>query len=72
MSKPKKFKMVVNDSTFYDPPSGWRYGFPKPYKPLTPDEPLHVTLLRDGYPEEDIDFATQHCRFIGVTFEEEE
>lgn len=49
----------------YDPPSGWRYGFPKPYKPLTPDEPVEVTLVRDGYPAKDAAFGAKHCRYIG-------
>lgn len=48
----------------YDPPSGWRYGFPRTYSPL-PNESLKDTLIRDGYPAKDADFATQHCRFIG-------
>ncbi len=38
----------------YDPPSGWQYGFPKEYKPL-PGETLAATLLRDGYPQKEID-----------------
>ena len=49
----------------YDPPSGWMYGFPKPYEPL-PGETLADTLLRDGYPgalvHEGMD---KYCRFIG-------
>jgi hypothetical protein len=49
--------------TIYDPPSGWRYGFPKPYKPL-PHETLNQTLLRDGYPQAEIDWgAANHVRF---------
>jgi hypothetical protein len=40
--------------TIYDPPSGWRYGFPKPYNPL-PGENINQTLLRDGYPQNEID-----------------
>lgn len=49
----------------YDPPSGWRYGFPKPYKPL-PGERLADTLLRDGYPQREIDAGGDtYCRFIG-------
>lgn len=48
----------------YDPPSGWMYGFPKPYNPL-PGETMRDTLLRDGYPAKDVDFACQHCRFLG-------
>lgn len=49
----------------YDPPSGWRYGFPKPYLPH-PGETLRETLLRDGYPLHEIDNGgAKHCRFIG-------
>ena len=38
----------------YDPPAGWRYGFPKEYKPLE-GETIEETLLRDGYPQFEID-----------------
>lgn len=41
------------------------YGFPKPYKPL-PGETLEQTLLRDGYPQKEIDCGgAEYCRFIG-------
>ena len=40
--------------TMYDPSSGWLYGFPRPYLPL-PGETLIDTLLRDGYPQKEID-----------------
>lgn len=50
----------------YDPPSGWMYGFPKPYKPL-PGETLVQTLLRDGYPQKEIDKGNgSHVRFLGT------
>jgi hypothetical protein len=50
---------------FYDPPSGWLYGFPKAYHPLE-GETLAQTLLRDGYPQLEIDRGgAEHCRFIG-------
>lgn len=49
----------------YDPPSGWRYGFPRPYLPQ-PGEALADTLLRDGYPQREVDNGgAKHCRFIG-------
>ena len=49
----------------YDPPSGWRYGFPRPYLPL-PGETLEQTLLRDGYPQHEIDnHGAKYVRFIG-------
>lgn len=49
----------------YDPPSGWRYGFPRPYLPKE-GESLRDTLIRDGYPEKDADFACKYCRFLGT------
>jgi hypothetical protein len=51
-------------TVLYDPPSGWMYGFPKPYAPLA-DETLAQSLVRDGYPAKDAEFASQYCRFIG-------
>ena len=56
----------------YDPPAGWRYGFPRPYLPKTDDEPLAVTLLRDGYPQKEIDAGGDKCvRFITHVIEDE-
>jgi hypothetical protein len=40
--------------TMYDPPSGWRYGFPRVYKPL-PGESIEDTLRRDHYPAKEIE-----------------
>lgn len=51
--------------TIYDPPSGWRYGFPREYKPL-PGETLQETLKRDHYPEELMEIAGRHTRFWEV------
>lgn len=48
----------------YDPPSGWRFGFPKPYRPIE-GETLEDTLIRDGYPESMAHANSQWCRFIG-------
>lgn len=49
----------------YDPPSGWMYGFPKLYEPKE-GESLRETLLRDGYPQKEIDQGNhKHVRFIG-------
>ena len=49
----------------YAPPVGSNYGFPKPYRPL-PGETLEQTLLRDGYPQTEIDQGgAKHCRFFG-------
>lgn len=56
----------------YDPPSGWLYGFPKLYQPLE-GETLEATLLRDGYPQYEIDRGgSHHVRFIGMREELEQ
>jgi hypothetical protein len=56
---------LVESDLLYDPPSGWAYGFPKRYRPR-PGETLIDTLLRDGYPQHEIDDGgTRHVRFIG-------
>lgn len=52
--------------TMYDPPAGWRYGFPRPYKPLL-NEALADTLRRDGYPQREIDAGgAEYVRFWEV------
>ena len=49
----------MSKRTMVDPPSGWRYGFPKELK----EGVSYLDLLRDsGYPEEDIDLALKYCR----------
>lgn len=63
--------MSINDpddynDTYYDPPSGWKYGFPKLYEPSNPLEPLAYTLRRDGYPADQCEFAAKHTRFWKV------
>jgi hypothetical protein len=45
---------------FIDPPSGWRYGFPKIWDPV--DGPVEEWLLAEGYPQKDIEFACKHLR----------
>ena len=46
-----------------DPPSGWRYGFPKPI----PDSVIEVKvwLVENGYPQSEIDSCGEHfyCRY---------
>jgi len=60
-----KFELKTDGSLQYDPPSGWQYGFPKPYKPL-PGESIEETLIRDGYPANLAhEFGGKYTRFIG-------
>lgn len=46
-----------------DPPSGWKYGFPKPI----PNDVENVLewLIREGYPEKEIKACGDHfyCRY---------
>lgn len=54
----------------YDPPSGWKYGFPKPYPHEDPFErriDLRSQLIKDGYPQSEIDSLGDnlYVRFIG-------
>lgn len=57
---------------WYDPPSGWQYGFPKAWPDGLEinDENIRKQLLADGYPAKDIDMAVRHCRFGGQHVEE--
>lgn len=47
---------------YIDPPSGWKYGFPK----ILPDDVENVTewLVANGYPQSEIDSCGSHfyCR----------
>lgn len=53
----------MSEEMMYDPPGGWRYGFPKVYRPVD-GETLEDTLERDGYPLPFADqYASRHCRF---------
>jgi hypothetical protein len=49
-------------TTYFDPPSGWKYGFPKVYSPK-PGESFTDTLRRNGYPEDLMDIAFENTRF---------
>ena len=45
-----------------DPPSGWKYGFPKPIPESVED--VKDWLVENGYPQEEIDKCGEHfyCR----------
>ena len=55
--------------TMCDPPSGWKYGFPKPLPAdLTKYESRLVWLVSEGYPQAEIDSYGEHfyCRYWEV------
>jgi len=52
-----------------DPPSGWKYGFPKPLTTdLHENESIVPWLLEQGYPQAEIDSCGDHfyCRYWEV------
>ena len=42
-----------------DPPSGWKYGFPKPLPDPKPENTI-AWLVEQGYPKEEIDSYGQY------------
>lgn len=62
-----EIQVAFSRAQLYDPPSGWQYGFPKPWPEGLEKtrENIATQLIRDGYPIDEVPFASQHCRFIG-------
>jgi hypothetical protein len=44
--------------TYIDPPSGWKYGFPKPIPDFTTDH--RKWIVEQGYPQKLIDELGEH------------
>jgi hypothetical protein len=61
-----KINKIKNMITIIDPPSGWKYGFPKPI-PKDRIEDVLVWLVEQGYPQSEIDglgeIFTNCCRY---------
>lgn len=51
------------DRQWCDPPSGWRYGFPKIWDPIQQPK-FFEWLISEGYPQREIDRLGDHfyCR----------
>ena len=52
--------------TMIDPPSGWKYGFPKPMpKVFATWKEQEEWLVSEGYPQSEIDSCGDHfyCRY---------
>jgi hypothetical protein len=57
-----------------DPPSGWKYGFPKPIpEDLPKGESIFPWLLSEGYPQSEIDACGDHfyCRYYETEVDDE-
>jgi len=55
---------IYSKPVMVDPPSGHRYGFPKLYDPKE-EGTMRDWLVREGYPQSEIDKCGEHfyCRF---------
>lgn len=58
---------IVKSKIWIDPPSGWKYGFPKM---IDKEANIKRVLLQSNYPSEDIEFAMQYMRHWPATDEE--
>jgi len=57
-----------------DPPSGWKYGFPKPLPADLPkNESIIPWLLEQGYPQAEVDACGKHfyCRYWETEVDDE-
>lgn len=61
---------MTDNMRWIDPPSGWKYGFPKQINlDILIDEyegNVAKWLTDNGYPEKDAEFATKYCRWWGI------
>lgn len=57
-------RIIIMSKLMIDPPSGWKYGFPKEYpEMMLPIEELKTWLVENGYPKDEVDFGIQYLRF---------
>lgn len=61
---PAPANLEVKGKFYVDPPSGWKYGFPRPYD-MKNDGPLREFFIKNGYPEKDATWAANNCRVFG-------
>jgi hypothetical protein len=62
---------MTNKVLMIDPPSGWKYGFPKVMPDPRPED-THAWLIANGYPEKEILSCGDHfyCRYWETKLEE--
>lgn len=60
--KTEHLKLTTLNKLYIDPPSGWRYGFPKEF--IEEDcHNLELWLIANGYPEKDAEFGAKYARW---------
>ena len=72
-----KVRRKMSKVLMCDPPSGWKYGFPKPvheeYYLLGDDFNMKHWLVSEGYPQTEIDNYGDHfyCRYYEMEIDDE-
>ena len=56
---------IYSKPVMVDPPSGWKYGFPKLYDQTKEEGTMLEWLVREGYPQSEIDHydGQLYCSF---------
>lgn len=57
--------MSSNENTrvWVDPPSGWKYGFPKVYDPVTDNPNVVEWIIDSGYPRKLMESFKDHFHY---------
>jgi hypothetical protein len=56
----------------FDPPSGWKYGFPVAFPLDATWKDIEAYLEKSGYPMDQLDLAKKHSRYWVKTIEDED
>jgi hypothetical protein len=69
----ERILMAKKKVLMVDPPSGWKYGFPKPLPDPQPED-MVAWYISEGYPQKEIDRYGEHfyCRYWEQEIEEDE
>jgi hypothetical protein len=62
---------MTTKKIWVDPPAGWKYGFPKVYEQET-DGDMTKWMLKEGYPQREIDSCGSHFYVRMWDFDENE
>lgn len=63
MKLPAEAVPVKSYKKMIDPPSGWKYGFPKEIPEDVTEDQLGDWLLNNGYPKEHLKLALEFHRY---------
>jgi hypothetical protein len=61
--------IMTTKKIWVDPPAGWKYGFPKVFD-LETDGDMTQWMLKEGYPQREIDSCGNHFHVRMWNFDE--